>query len=74
MSTGDDKQQIINECWSCQHRRAIPGNCHISCAKPDPTMTGHPHGIKNDWFFYPINFDPVWKTKKCVNFEAKEVA
>ena len=23
-------------------------------------ITGHPHSIKNGWFTWPINFDPVW--------------
>lgn len=36
-------------------------------------MEGHPHGIKNGWFFYPILFDPVWKTKECGNYETEKV-
>jgi hypothetical protein len=35
---------------------------------PDKEMTGDPHGIKKGWFFYPLLFDPTWKTKKCSNF------
>jgi hypothetical protein len=58
-----------DECWSCVHKRTIPGDCHISCAKPDPQMTGHPHGVRNGWFLYPFNFDPVWKAKACANYE-----
>jgi len=59
-------------CWDCIHKRAIPGNTHIRCAKPDTKMTGYAHGIKNGWFNYPSCFDPVWMTKECDNFEAKE--
>lgn len=61
----------MKECWSCQHRRAVPGNAHIACAKPDPDMTGNPHGIRSGWFIYPLLLDPTWKTKLCANFEAK---
>lgn len=58
-------------CYECVHRRDVPGNCHIRCAKPDPEMTGHPHGIRNGWFIYPMLFDPVWKTKECSNWEKR---
>jgi len=57
-------------CWTCVNRRNIPGNCHISCAKPDPKMTANEHGIQNGWFYYPFNFDPVWMTKDCSNYES----
>ncbi len=59
-------------CYNCVHRKTIPGDCHTRCAKPDPDMTGDDHGIKNGWFCYPINFDPIWKTKDCVNFKNKD--
>lgn len=64
-----DKQ---TECWDCKHKREIAGDAYISCAKPDPRMTGDPYGIRSGWFSYPFNFDPVWKEKKCSNFEPKE--
>lgn len=60
------------DCYKCIYRRTIPGNCHTQCANPDPKMTGNAHGIKNGWFWYPLNFDPIWKTKKCDNYKAKE--
>ena len=62
----------MNECYSCTHRRTIPGDCHINCVKPDAKMTGNEHGIKNGWFMYPFNFDPCWKTRDCRNFEPVE--
>ena len=58
------------ECYSCKHRREIPGDCHIQCVSPDPEMTGHKIGIRNGWFFYPFNFHSVWKAKLCRNYEA----
>jgi hypothetical protein len=51
------------------HRRNVPGDCHIACALPDPHMTGNAHGIERGWFFYPLLFDPTWKTKLCANWE-----
>jgi len=36
-------------------------------------MTGNPKGIQNGWFSYPHNFDPIWRTKECSNFEEKEL-
>lgn len=29
------------------------------------------HGIKNGWFLWPVNFDPVWLTN-CDGFTPKE--
>lgn len=57
-----------NECWSCEHKRNVPGNAHIRCSKPDRYMTGDPHGIHNGWFLYPLLFDPIWKGKACATF------
>ena len=64
-------RNMRNECWLCQHRKEVPGNAHIACTKPDPSMTGDPHGIKHGWFFYPLLFDPVWKTSLCSNYEER---
>lgn len=60
-------------CWSCAHARAVPGNCHILCAKPDPAMTGYRHGIEKGWFMYPLLFDPCWRTSECANFASVTV-
>jgi len=60
-----------DNCFKCKHKRNIPGDLHIRCNKPDSNMQGKLHGIRNGWFFYPINFDPTWKAKECQNFEAK---
>lgn len=60
----------MNKCHQCIHKRNVPWNAHIECVNPDPNMTGNPHGVRNGWFYYPILFDPVWATKKCVNYRA----
>ena len=60
------------KCSTCKHKRSIPGDCHISCVKPDPDMEGNLNGIKNGWFIYPVNFDPIWGIKDCANYEEKQ--
>ena len=57
--------------YKCIYRRNIPGDCHSSCVKPDPDMTGVPHGVRHGWFCYPWNFDPIWKGKRCNHYEAR---
>lgn len=64
----------MNECYNCIFRCSVPGNAHIRCANPDPKMTGNPHGIQNGWFFYPMLFDPVWKTRLCENYQPPKYA
>lgn len=63
---------VKNNCFKCVHRRNVPGDAHIRCAKPDPGMTGDPHGISHGWFYYPHVFDPAWMTKECVNYEENQ--
>ena len=33
-------------------------------------IKGNPHGVKNGWFTWPIDFDPVW-VETCTGFEQK---
>lgn len=51
------------DCYKCKYRGNLPGDAH-SCCK-------HPNGIKNGWFFWPLNFDPVW-LENCDGFTAKK--
>ena len=68
VSVKNNCYECKHNCYECKHRRNIPGTAHISCANPDPAMTGHPHGIRFGWFSYPFCFDPVWVAKICDNF------
>jgi hypothetical protein len=34
-------------------------------------VVGNPHGIRNGWFCWPINFDPTW-LESCNGFKQKE--
>ena len=56
-------------CHECKFKYSVPGNAHIGCSKPDSTVKGDPHGIKNEWFIYPFLFDPIWMITKCSNFQ-----
>lgn len=58
-----------HNCWNCENKRSVPGECHIGCVNPDPEMEGHDLGIRNGWFNYPELFDPVWMKKECSNFK-----
>lgn len=71
-------------CYDCVHRRDLAGNAHSKCEHPRANIgfvvgfgnplriIGDPHGIRQGWFLWPINFDPVW-LKSCDGFEKKEV-
>lgn len=62
-------------CYKCMHMRELkgdrPGN--VQCVKPDPGMWGSRYAFRMGWFFYPISFSPLWRKKKCDNFEVKNV-
>jgi len=64
-------EDVKQECLNCLYKRNLPFDAHIACDNPDPNMRGTSHGISNGWFIYPINFDPIWKAKRCDNFEPK---
>jgi len=59
-------------CYKCINRGSVPGSAHISCLKPNPNMEGDNHGIKEGWFNYPYDFDPVWRIGECENFVSIE--
>lgn len=69
MSDSVDRAWTRKQCSNCKHKRRVPGNAHIACAKPDPAMKGDAHGIKNGWWYYPFLFDPVWNLTLCANHE-----
>lgn len=58
-------------CHTCKYARAVPGNCHIACANPDPSVRGDPHGVRNGWFIYPWLFDPSWMVTECRHYLPK---
>lgn len=58
-------------CYKCKYREGLVGDAHSRCSNMEATVVGNPHGIKRGWFFWPLNFDPVW-LEKCDGFEQKE--
>ena len=58
-------------CYECSHRRNIPGDCHSRCNNPKASVKGDPHGIRNLWFQFPINYDPIWLLE-CDGFSTSE--
>lgn len=63
--------RIKSPCHSCAHARSHPGDAHLLCSKPS-AVKAKTHGIERGWFMYPLNFDPVWRTTECENFEPRE--
>lgn len=43
----------------------------IAIASKELNIKGDPWGIKNGWFNFPFNFDPVWLLN-CDGYERKE--
>lgn len=31
----------------------------------------NPHGIKNGWYMFPVNYDPTWMIEQCKAFSEK---
>lgn len=60
------------DCYKCKFRNSVPGSPHSNCSNPDHNMTGNEHGRCNGWFIYPWDFDPIWRTKECDNFESNQ--
>ena len=66
------------DCYKCKWRQTIPGDAHSACAHPivadgipgKLNIKGSPHGIKNGWFYWPFNFDPIW-LENCDGMELK---
>ena len=63
------------KCYECKYRRNIPGDCHSRCVNPrsskELNICADAHGIKNGWFMWPFNFDPVW-LENCDGFSKLE--
>jgi len=60
-------------CHACKHHLRIPGDCHISCVNPSAEIIGDQYAIRKGWFFYPLNYDPIWiLNENCPNFEEED--
>ena len=63
-------------CWHCAYKMNNIGSADIQCRfnwngtgakKPE----GDEWGIKNGWYNFPWNYDPVWMKNECQKFKAK---
>ncbi len=65
----------MNECYKCKHRGTVPGSAHSSCkngkSARELNIRADNHGVRSGWFFWPLNFDPVW-LENCDGFEERE--
>lgn len=64
------KNSVMPKCYECKYRGTIPGDCHSKCSNKNAKVKGDPHGVRNGWFYHPINFDPIW-LESCDGFEQK---
>lgn len=69
--------EIKKTCYNCGYRGNVPGSAHSTCSfnfkKAEVDVPkGNPHGIKNGWYYFPINFDPVWIIKECSAFSIEK--
>lgn len=64
-------------CYKCVFRGSVPGSEHSSCTfqwsvDMENVPKGHTHAIKNGWWIFPWNYDPIWMKEDCTQFKAKE--
>ncbi len=59
------------DCYKCKFRGTLPWDAHSKCNNAEARVVGNEHGIKNGWFFHPVNFDPTW-LEECDGFQPKE--
>ncbi|PIT96492.1 hypothetical protein COT94_00080 [Candidatus Falkowbacteria bacterium CG10_big_fil_rev_8_21_14_0_10_37_14] len=57
-------------CYGCAYKQNVPGDAHIACSfnfkkAEKPLPQGDPHGIKNGWYSFPVNYDPNWMMTEC---------
>lgn len=76
----------VKNCYTCKNRREIPGDAHSQCIHhKGPTEMIHiiigtgqtvmgieyqRYGYDQGWFFFPMNYDPIWMIK-CDEHEQK---
>ena len=63
------------QCYNCKFRGTLYNSAHSKCnaewRTPQEMPKGEDWGIKNGWFYFPYNYDPVWMNDKCVKFNPK---
>ena len=58
-------------CQNCYFKRDLSGDAHVACANKTCNVHNvNQHGVKNGWFAFPLNFDPIW-ADSCNGFAPK---
>lgn len=55
-------------CYKCEYRCDIAGDCHSQCLNMNAHVKGSEHGRRNGWFIWPWNYDPIW-LESCDGFK-----
>jgi hypothetical protein len=58
-------------CYECEYRRNLIGDAHSKCVNKNAHIKGNNYGIRNGWFIWPYNYDPVW-LESCDGFKRKK--
>lgn len=68
------------DCYKCKHRKNSSWTTHSRCSHPEALtfdvrdalrVRAVPHGVRNGYFLWPADFDPVWLLG-CNGFEPAE--
>ena len=66
---------IPGDCHTCCNHpeaKSVEAMSYLITGKSgDFNIVGDPHAIKRGWFFWPLNFDPVW-LQNCDKYQEKE--
>jgi hypothetical protein len=65
------EKEMKPDCYKCVHRLNISGDAHSRCNNFQAKIKGNDHGIRNGWFRWPLNFDPIWLIS-CDGFSGKQ--
>jgi len=76
---------MTHNCYNCKYRGEVPGSAHSSCNAVEdkeivalhvmissgsfPNLKLNPHGMRNGWAFWPVDFDPCW-VERCNFYES----
>jgi len=63
-------KSAINQCYGCVFRKELSWSAHSECVFNWDESNKKPpqhneHGLKNGWYNFPYNYDPVWQESKC---------
>lgn len=68
-------------CCECKHSgsNSTMNSAHIHCSffwrAGHNSKSEHPegveHGVKNGWYDFPYNYDPIWMKEDCPQFSPK---